>query len=79
MRGNKMGKEVGWILGEISDDEVANGRPMLSAIAVNVKGQPGEGFFALARQHGKLIDDSEQTFWERERQLVYETWKIPLK
>lgn len=79
LQGNKMGKEVGWILGEISDDEVGHGRPMLSAIVVNVKGQPGPGFFALARQLGKLQDDNEQAFWEKERQLVYETWKIPLK
>ena len=79
LQGSHMGMEVGWILGEISDDEVANGRPMLSAIVVNVQGLPGPGFFTLARQLGKLQDDNEQAFWERERQLVYETWKVVLR
>jgi hypothetical protein len=34
--GSHMGLETGQILGEISEDEVNVGRPMLSAIAVNV-------------------------------------------
>ncbi len=79
LQGSHMGKEVGWILGEISDDEVANGRPMLSAIVVNVQGLLGSGFYALARQLGRLQDDNEQAFWERECQLVYETWKVVLR
>jgi hypothetical protein len=77
--GNYMGSMIGYILGEISDDEVANGRPMLSAIAVGVKGLPGEGFYALARQLGRLKDDNNQAFWEKERQNVYKTWGIELK
>ena len=44
MSGSHMGSEVGKILGEISEDEVSNGRPMLSAIAVNVKGVPYQAF-----------------------------------
>ena len=79
LRGNYMQKEVGWLLGEISDDEVANGRPMLSAIAVGVSCNPGAGFFTLAKELGKLKDDDEQGFWESERQAVYETWKVELK
>ena len=35
--GSHMGKEIGWILGEISEDEVRAGRPMLSSVAVGVK------------------------------------------
>lgn len=76
--GNYMGKEVGYLLGEISDDEHANGRPMLSAIAVNTQGKPGSGFFALARDLGKLQDatpEGEQQFWEKEKAAVYATWK----
>jgi len=79
LRGSHMGKEIGWILGEISEDEVANSRPMLSAIAVNVQGAPGSGFFELARQLGKLGGENEQEFWEAERQQVYATWKVVLR
>ena len=52
--GNYMGKEVGLILGEISEDEVRAGRPMLSAVAVGVNGKAGSGFFGLARDLGRL-------------------------
>jgi hypothetical protein len=79
LQGNYMQKEIGQILGEISDDEVSNGRPMLSAIAVGVSGNPGQGFFNLARELGRLRDDDEQRFWEAERKAVYDTWKIELK
>ncbi len=33
LRGSYMGSEIGHLLGDISDDEVTNGRPMLSAVA----------------------------------------------
>jgi hypothetical protein len=79
LTGSNMGKEIGLILGEISEDEVANARPMLSAIAVNVLGSLGPGFFPLARQLGELQDDNEQTFWEKECNLVYDTWKTILR
>jgi len=49
-----MGKEVGHILAEISEDEAQNGRPMLSAIAVNSTGVPSFGFFDLAKRLGAL-------------------------
>jgi hypothetical protein len=79
LRGNFMQSRVGRILGEISRDEVANGRPMLSAIAVGVGGEPGKGFFVLARELGRLQDNNEQAFWEKECDLVYDTWKVVLK
>jgi hypothetical protein len=79
LQGSHMGKEIGWILGEISEDEVTNGRPMLSAIAVNVKFEPGPGFFTLARDLNKLQDEDEDAFWNKERQLVYEKWKVVLE
>lgn len=80
MSGSHMGSEIGKILGEISEDEVSNGRPMLSAIAVSVQGTPGQGFFGLAKQLGKLNDgDNEDAFWQAEYQAVYETWKVVLK
>lgn len=48
LSGNYMGKEVGQILGEISQEEHSHGRPMLSALAVGTSGFPGSGFFGLS-------------------------------
>jgi hypothetical protein len=76
-----MGKETGHILGEISEDEVKAGRPMLSAVAVSVvSGKAGPGFFALAKELGRFDGDpaNEENFWHKEVQAVYETWKRPL-
>jgi hypothetical protein len=44
LQGNFMGQELAHHTGEISDNEVAHGRPMLSAIVVGVSGKPGEVF-----------------------------------
>ena len=49
MKGNLMGAQTGWILGEIAEDEVKAGRPMLSAVAVDVSGTAGRGVFGLTR------------------------------
>jgi len=82
LRGSHMGKEVGYMLGEISDDEIGYGRPMLSALAISVSGHPGPGFFAFAKQLGKLQDDSEAAkdrFWEQQKQAVYAAWQKNFK
>lgn len=77
--GSHMANQVGQILGEISEDELVQGRPMLSAIAVGVEGKPGSGFFGLAKDLGRLKDgDDEQAFWEKQRQAVYDYWKVEL-
>ncbi len=47
--GQMMGKETGQVLGEISEDEILAGRPMLSTVCVNVEGKTGPGFSNLAR------------------------------
>ena len=76
--GSYMGKEVGHLLGEISEAQHALGRPMLSAIAVGVDGLPGEGFFKLATTLGKFTghgDEAQRHFWEQERSAVYELWR----
>lgn len=52
-----MGREVGYILGEISEDEHVAGRPMLSALALSKAGKAGPGFFGLARALGALNSD----------------------
>lgn len=76
--GAYMGKEIGHLLGEISEDESDRGRPMLSAIAVGVDGSPGDGFFGLAKTLGKFSgsgDEEQRRFWEGELKQVHEFWK----
>lgn len=78
LSGAYMGREVGRILGEISTDEVQQGRVMLSALVVGTGGRPGPGFFALARGLGRLEGESseaEEQFWQEEGAVVYEVWK----
>lgn len=78
LRGSHMGREVGQILGEISEDELAHNRPMLSAVCVGVSGKPGPGLFALARALGRLASEeksAEAAFWEAEREAVYAAWQ----
>ena len=82
LTGNYMGKEVGQLIGEISQDEVQNGRPMLSALVVGVSGVPGEGFLTWAKELGRLTDDSKEAraaFWESEKQAVYQAWARTFK
>lgn len=77
--GNHMAREVGQVLGEISEDEHVAGRPMLSAVAVARDGYAGEGFYTLARTLGLLAAAStpadEIAFWMAEKRKVYEFWK----
>ena len=78
LSGNHMGKEVGQLLGEISQEECEQGRPMLSVLVYNVHGLPGGGFFDLARELGKLqagTAEGEERFLEQERDAVYATWR----
>ncbi|MFX0199082.1 MAG: hypothetical protein ACFFCW_23415 [Candidatus Hodarchaeota archaeon] len=68
--GHHMARQVGQVLGEISEDEHRVGRPMLSAVAVSTSGYPGEGFFKLAHDLGRLFStnkDGEHDFWISER------------
>ena len=78
LQGNHMGRELGWYLGTISEDEARYERPMLSAIAVNVHGQTSDGFFDKAKELRRLSSDDPadlQTFWRAEQQAVYTTWQ----
>jgi hypothetical protein len=76
IRGSHMGAETGHILGEISEDEVVAGRPMLSAVAVGVNGKPGAGFYALARELGRLAQGGDElVLWNTEREAAYGTWR----
>ena len=77
--GQHMGAEIGHVLGEISEDEVRAGRPMLSAVAVNVGGKAGPGFYALAKDLKRMsAGEDEIAFWKRELQAVYTAWRRPL-
>ena len=75
--GNHMAREVGQVLGEVSEDEHNAGRPMLSAVAVSSEGKPSEGFYVLARKLGKLASEDRaaaESFWRAEQQAVYKIW-----
>lgn len=70
----------GRILGLISTNEVEQGRPMLSAIAVGISGYPSEGFFNLARElNVQKENQSNEDFWQEECDRIYEEWKIPYR
>ena len=77
--GNYMAKEIGAMLGEISGDEVSQGRPMLSVLAKSKNlPRPGKGFFVLAKQMGIYKgegEEEEKRFWEETCEAVYSTWK----
>jgi len=73
--GQQMGKEVGHLLGEISEDEHSRGRPMLSAIAVQkATGRPGGEFYEFAGRLNKLKGDAPQSFWDTEVTKLYDFW-----
>ena len=72
LQGNYLGSEVGALLGEISEDEVENGRPMLSAIAVDTKGKPGKGFYPWAKKLKRQKNETDEVFWKNECKAVYE-------
>jgi hypothetical protein len=79
LTGSHMGKETGQVLGEIAEDEVKAGRPMLSAVVVGVSERPGPGFYALAHEISRATSAEENIdFWKRELHLVYAAWKRPL-
>lgn len=78
VRGNYMSNRIGAILGAVSENEVHQNRPMLSAIAVTVEGKPGGGFFNFARELGLLESgnpDEEQAFWTKQKREIYKIWQ----
>lgn len=71
--GDHVVKQLADICGEISEDEHAAGRPLLSAVVVNEEGHPGSGFFRLARRLRIPFEDND-TFWIHELQRVANYW-----
>ena len=63
------------MLGEISQEEDAAGRGMLSVIVVHKDGdmQPGPGFFQLAKKLGRDTSD-KTTCWVEELRRVHGHW-----
>jgi hypothetical protein len=59
------------ILGEVSEEEDAAGRGMLSAMVVHKHDSvPGPGFFVLAKKLGRDTSDRDNC-WGEEMKLVY--------
>ena len=78
LSGSYMSNVVSRIIGEISENEVRNGRPMLSAVCVGVSGEPGSGFYGWAREIGRLKSsrkEDEKQFWQDELKAVYAAWE----
>jgi len=63
------------LLDEISTEENAAGRGMLTVIVVHKKGdmEPGAGFYELARDLGKSFTE-QVAFWVKELHAVHDTW-----
>lgn len=68
--------QVGHVLGDISTDEVANGRPMLSAIVVSKDDMlPGRGFFRLGQElHQVEPGEDEMAFAVCQIRRVHDYW-----
>lgn len=72
----KMQSDVGPILRQISADEHAADRPMLTAVAIGAKGRPSDPFFEQAKDFGRYRpSQTKKWFWERELRIVYKHWK----
>jgi hypothetical protein len=63
------------LLGEISTEEDAEGRGMLSAIVVHKLGdqEPGDGFYELAKSLGRDTHDKLR-FWVQEMHRIHAVW-----
>ncbi len=67
---------MGAMLGQISEEEDASGRGMLSAVVVHKDGDvmPGKGFFDCAVGLGRDISDRD-SMWVTELRRVHNEWK----
>jgi hypothetical protein len=64
-----------YLLFEVSKDEDAAGKGLLSALVVRKEdGMPGQGFFDIARELGREVKDQTR-FWTEEMQLVFAKWR----
>jgi hypothetical protein len=64
-----------YLLYEISREEEAAGRGLLSALVVRKEdGLPGQGFFDLAREMGRDVADPVRS-WAEEVKMVFAKWR----
>ena len=78
VNGNYVSKRLAAILGAVSQNELNQQRPMLSALAISVMDIPAGSFFTLARETGELFGNSpaeEREFWEEQKRRVYKVWE----
>ena len=70
------GAQVGKVLGGISEDEVAAGRPMISAIVVSKDDMlPGSGFVKLGQELHKVDPGEDEIgFAVRQIKRVHDYW-----
>jgi len=63
------------LLGQLSSEEEAAGRGMLSVLVVHKTGdlRPGKGFFTCAEQLGLKTADQD-ALWVAQLNKVYDTW-----
>jgi alkylated DNA nucleotide flippase Atl1 len=77
MKGRNWAVHIGRILGRISSEEAAQGRPLLTVIVVSREtGLPGGGFFNLGQElHLVKPGEDEDAFVARQTQRVFEYWQ----
>jgi hypothetical protein len=70
------GALVGKVLGQISEEEVAAGRPMISAIVVSREDMlPGKGFYKLGQELHKVDPGEDEIgFAIRQIRRVHDYW-----
>lgn len=69
-------EEIGRLLGEISESEHRQDRPLLSAVIISREGnRPGDGFFTLARSLRLHPGGDDTAYWIAEVQRVWDYWK----
>jgi hypothetical protein len=73
------GSEMNRLLTDVSTEENAAGRPLLSSIVVRQDTmQPGAGFETLARSLGFVFSDSD-AFWLQELTRTQNYWREQLR
>ena len=80
IEGLGMAGHVGYLLGEINENEAKYDRPMLSAVVIGKNNYPGPGFYAFAEENlGKLqsnaTEEQRTSFFKKELDKVYSTWE----
>ncbi len=67
--------DLGLVLGEVSEDEVLNGKPPLSAICVRKnEGTPGPEFRRFLDPAGQLNEQQLSSMWQFMREAVFNEW-----